>query len=237
MLQREAQRLGVGELTLEQVEAGLQRRELGLVEVELRQVVVLGRQRVEVALERVVARALHRQPQPHRLDLGAVGVEPAQERLLGHAAVALDRLVDLVGRHRPLLRHQEGDQRELADQLVVVSHGHDRLRTTRRSGRPMIAQAGPRGPSARDRRCRSERGADGDDGHGPRAAHERRSTAGAGRARAAIRSRWAAPDSTSSSGHQHDGRDEGPAELGREGGRRARGRPPCASRITPSSRG
>ena len=99
VLERQPQRLRVGELPLQQVEAGLQRRQLGLVEVELGEVVVLGRQRVEVALERVVARALHGQAQPHGLDLGAVGVEPAQERLLGHAPIALDGLVDLVGRH------------------------------------------------------------------------------------------------------------------------------------------
>jgi micrococcal nuclease len=35
--------------------------------------------------------------------------------------------VDLVGGHGPLLGHQEGHQRELPHQLVVVPHGHGRF--------------------------------------------------------------------------------------------------------------
>jgi hypothetical protein len=50
--------------------------------------------------------------------------EASQERLLAHAAVALDRLVDLFGGHRALLRHEECDQRELPHKLVVVPLGH-----------------------------------------------------------------------------------------------------------------
>ena len=145
VLQRQPQRLRVGELPLQQVQAGLEGGELGRVEVELRQVVVLRRQRVQVALERVVARALNRQAQAHRLDLGPVGVEAAQEGLLGHAAVALHRLVDLVGGDRSLLRHQKGHQGELADQLVVVSHRHDRVPGVPSWEGSMIAQAPPPG--------------------------------------------------------------------------------------------
>ena len=46
VLEREPQRLGVRELSLEQVKRGLQRRELVVVELELRQEVLLGPQRV-----------------------------------------------------------------------------------------------------------------------------------------------------------------------------------------------
>jgi hypothetical protein len=35
--------------------------------------------------------------------------------------------VDLVGRDRPMLGHEEGDERELTNQLVVVSHRHGRV--------------------------------------------------------------------------------------------------------------
>ncbi len=127
VLQRKAQRLGVGELPLEEVEAGLERGQLRLVEVDRREVVALRREGVEIALERVVARALDGEREAHRLELAAVGVEPAQERLLAHAAISLHVLVDLVGRDRPMLGHEEGDERELTNQLVVVSHRHGRV--------------------------------------------------------------------------------------------------------------
>ncbi len=143
VLQRQPQRLGVGELAVQQVQAGLQRRQLGLVEVEFGQVVVLGRQGVQIALERVVPGAFHRQTQAHALDLGAIGVEAPQECLHAHAAVSLDRLVDLVGGHGPLLCHQERQQRELAHQLVVIPHRHSVLLRScgPAPGRPMIARA------------------------------------------------------------------------------------------------
>ncbi len=124
VLEGEPQRLRVGELALEQVQAGVQRRQLALVEIDLRQVVVLRRQRVQVALERVVGRALDGELEPHGLDLAAVGVEPAQERLVAHPAVALDGLMDLVGGDGPLLGHQKGHERQLPNQFVVVPHCH-----------------------------------------------------------------------------------------------------------------
>ena len=60
---------------------------------------------------------------PSADELGAVGVEAARERLVAHLLVALDVRLDVPRRQRPALRHQERDQRELADQLVgVVAH-------------------------------------------------------------------------------------------------------------------
>src|SRR5262249_715310 len=57
------------------------------------------------------------------LQLGPVGVEPTRERLVGHLGVALDARLDVAGGERAPLGHQEGDERELADQLVgVVTH-------------------------------------------------------------------------------------------------------------------
>ncbi len=52
--------------------------------------------------------------------LAAIGVEAAREGLVGHLGVALDRRFDLAGGQRPPLRHEEGDQGELPDQLVGV---------------------------------------------------------------------------------------------------------------------
>ena len=54
VLQREPERLGVGELPLEQVERGLQRRELVVVELELGEEVVLGAQRVQLLARELV---------------------------------------------------------------------------------------------------------------------------------------------------------------------------------------
>jgi hypothetical protein len=52
--------------------------------------------------------------------LGAVGVEAARERLVGHLRVALDGRLDVARGQRPPLGHEEGDERELADELVGV---------------------------------------------------------------------------------------------------------------------
>ena len=118
VLQREPQRLGVRELSLEQIERGLQRRELVVVELELRQEVLLGAQRVQLLAGELVALRLQRHAE--REQLCAVGVEPARERLVRHLRIALDVRLDVARRDRTALRHQEGHQRELADQLVRI---------------------------------------------------------------------------------------------------------------------
>ena len=120
LLEREPQRLGVGELAVEQAERGAQRGQLGVGELDRRQVVVLRRQRVELGLEEALGGLLDLERDPEALELGAVGVEAAREGVLVHRAVALDLLLDLERRHRPAVGHQERDQRELADQLLGV---------------------------------------------------------------------------------------------------------------------
>ena len=120
LLQREAQRLGVGELAVEQAQRGLQRGELLVGERDRREVEVLRAQRVVLLLGDAVGGPLDGQLDAQRLELGAVGVEAARERVLVHPAVALDVAADLQRRHRPALGHQVGDQRELADQLLGV---------------------------------------------------------------------------------------------------------------------
>jgi hypothetical protein len=60
-----------------------------------------------------------------RVELGAVGVEAARERVLGHVRVALHVAPDLGGGHGAALGHQVRDQRQLPDQLLGVL-GHDR---------------------------------------------------------------------------------------------------------------
>ena len=118
VLEREPQRLRVGELALEQVERGQKRRELVVAELELREEVALRAQRVELLARELVA--LRRERDAERDQLRAVGVEAARERLVGHLGVALDARLDVTRGQRPPLGHQEGDERELADQLVGV---------------------------------------------------------------------------------------------------------------------
>ena len=120
LLQREAQRLGVGELAVEQRQRELQRGELLVGERDRREVEVLGAQRVVLLLGDAVDGAVDGQVDPERLELGAVGVEAARERVLVHAAVALDVAADLQRGHRAPLRHEVRDERELADQLFGV---------------------------------------------------------------------------------------------------------------------
>jgi hypothetical protein len=85
---------------------------------------LLRAQRVVLLLGDGVRRLLDGEVDPERLQLGAVGVEPARERILVHAAVALDVTPDLQGRHGPALGHEVGDQRQLADELLgVLRHG------------------------------------------------------------------------------------------------------------------
>jgi hypothetical protein len=120
LLQGQAQRLGVGELAVQERERELQRRELLVGERDRRQVEVLRPQRVVLLLGDPVERPLDRELDPERVELRAVGVEAAGERVLVHAAVALDVAPDLERGDGPPLRHQVGDQRELADELLGV---------------------------------------------------------------------------------------------------------------------
>ena len=131
LLQGQAQRLGVGEAAVgEQRERRAQRRQLVVGELDRVEVEVLGRQRVELGLEEALAGLLDPELDAEALELRAVGVEAAREGVVVHVAVALDLALDLEGRNRPALGHQERDQRELADQLLgVLRHGwQDSLR-------------------------------------------------------------------------------------------------------------
>ena len=125
LLERQAQRLGVGELAVEQAERRAQRGQLAVGELDRPQVVVLGRQRVELGLEEALGGLLDLKRDAEALELGAVGVEAPGERVLVHRAVALDLPLDLERRDRAAVGHEERDQRELADQLFgVLGHGH-----------------------------------------------------------------------------------------------------------------
>jgi hypothetical protein len=125
LLEGEPQRLGVGELPVEQAERRLQGGELVVGERDGGEVEVLRPQRVVLLLGDTVGRPVDRELDAERLELGAVGVEAARERVLVHAAVALDVATDLQGRDGPALGHQVRDQRELADELLGVL-GHAR---------------------------------------------------------------------------------------------------------------
>ena len=121
VLESKPKRLRVGELAVEQVQRDLERRQLLVVEVELRQEVLLGAQRVELLAGELVALGMERDAE--RDELAAVRVEPPCERLVGHLRVPLDHGLDLARSQRPPLRHEEGDEGELPDQLVgVVRH-------------------------------------------------------------------------------------------------------------------
>jgi hypothetical protein len=108
-------------LALEQVERRLQRGELLVLELELRQEVLLGAEGVELLARELVA--LRLEGHAEREQLRAVGIEPPRKCLVRHLRVALDVRLHVARRDRTPLRHQERDQRELADQLVrVVRH-------------------------------------------------------------------------------------------------------------------
>ncbi len=107
VLEREAERLGVGELPLEEVEGGLQRRQLLVLELELGEEVLLRAERVQLLAGELVALRLERDAE--REQLRAVGVEAARESLVGHLRIALDVRLHVAGGDRPALRHQEGD--------------------------------------------------------------------------------------------------------------------------------
>ncbi len=121
VLERQPERLGVGELAVEVEERRLERCELVVLEVEAIEEVVLGAQRVELLAGELVALGVQRHAEPGQL--GSVGVEPPRERLVRHLRVPLDVALDVACGQRPALGHQEGDERELADELVgVVRH-------------------------------------------------------------------------------------------------------------------
>ena len=113
VLEREPQRLGVRESAFEQEEAGLQRGELLVVQLELRQEVPLGAEGVELFAGELVALRVERHAQ--RNELGAVGVEATRKRLVAHLLVPLDVRLDVARGQRAALRHQERHQRELPD--------------------------------------------------------------------------------------------------------------------------
>jgi hypothetical protein len=81
---------------------------------------VLGPEAVVLLLGDAVGGLLDRELDAERLELGAVGVEPAGEGVLVHAAVALDVAPDLQRGHRATLRHEVRDERELTDELLGV---------------------------------------------------------------------------------------------------------------------
>ena len=121
VLERQAQRLGVGELAVEQVQRDLERGQLLVVEVELRQEVLLGAERVQLLAGELVALRVERDAE--RDELAPVRVEATREGLVRHLRVALDHGLDLAGGQGPPLRHEERDEGELPDQLVgVVRH-------------------------------------------------------------------------------------------------------------------
>ena len=121
VLQRQAEWLRVGEGAFEHVERGLERRQLVVVQAELVQEVILGAKGVELLAGELVTLRVERDAE--RDQLGAVGVEAAGEGLVRHLRIALDVSLHVARGQRPPLRHQEGDQRELTDQLVgVVRH-------------------------------------------------------------------------------------------------------------------
>ncbi len=115
LLKGQPQGLGVGELAVEQRQRGAQGGELAVGELDGRQVVVLGRKRVQLGLEESLTRLVDLEGDAEALELGPVGVEAARERILVHRRVALDLLLDLERRNGAAVRHQERDQRELAD--------------------------------------------------------------------------------------------------------------------------
>ena len=124
LLQGEPQRLGVGELAVEQRQRHAQRAQLLVRELDRRQVEVLGRQRVVLGLVVALGRLVDLEVDAERLELRPVGVEATREGLVVHLRVALHVLLDLEGRDGPPLRHQERDQAELPDELLgVLRHG------------------------------------------------------------------------------------------------------------------
>ena len=121
VLEREAERFRVRELALEQVEAGLERRELLVGQLERRQEVALRAQAVQLLAGELVSLGIERNAQGDQLR--AIGVEAARERLVRHLLVALDVLLHVPRRQRTPLGHEKRHERKLTDELVgVVRH-------------------------------------------------------------------------------------------------------------------
>src|SRR5439155_23678429 len=100
---------------------GLESGELVVVELQLVEEVVLRAQRVQLLAGELVALRLKRDAEGKQL--GAGGVKPSGKGFVRHFGVALDIRLDVARRERASLGHQEGDERELTDQLVrVVRH-------------------------------------------------------------------------------------------------------------------
>ena len=170
LLQRQPQRLGVGELAVEQRERGLQGGALVVGELDRRQMERLGGERVVLLLGEAVGRLVDGEVDAERVELGAVGVEAAGEGVLGHVRVPLDVAPDLGRGDRTALGHQVRDQRQLPDQLFgVLRQGLPTLEATVRRrcaytpGHALFAGFRPRSagtrPAARRRlrRCSSAR--------------------------------------------------------------------------------
>ena len=121
VLERQAERFRVGELALEEIEAGLERGELLVGQLERRQEVALRAQSVQLLAGELVALRVQRDAQGDQLR--PVGVEAPRERLVGHLLVALDVLFHVPRRQRTTLGHEKRHERELTDELVgVVRH-------------------------------------------------------------------------------------------------------------------
>ena len=136
LLERQAQRFGVGELAVEQRQRSGERGQFGIGELDRREVEVLRAQRVVLLLGDAVDRLLDGQRDAQRLELRAVRVEASRKRVLVHATVALDVPLDVERGDRAALGHQIGDQGELADQLLgVLGHpAKNHRRRVRRGG-------------------------------------------------------------------------------------------------------
>ena len=118
VLEGEAQRLGVRELPLEQVKAGLERRQLVVGELDRREEVLLLAEAVELLRGELVAARRDRNSQI--LELAAVGVVAAREGLVAHVGIPLDVGLHVARRDGSLFRHEVRHERELADELVGV---------------------------------------------------------------------------------------------------------------------
>ena len=121
LLEREPQRLGVGELAVEQLQSGPQRRELVVGELDRPAGGSSPAEASTFSCSTWPSAGFSTDSTiPSASSSDAVGVEAPREGVLVHRAVPLDVAPDLRSRDRPALGHQVGDQRELTDQLLCV---------------------------------------------------------------------------------------------------------------------
>ncbi len=112
LLQREAQRLGVRELAVQQRQGQLHRGALTVAERDLGQVKRFAAQRVVLGFAGGrVDGPVDAHGDAERLQLEAVGVEAACERVFVHRCVAFDVAADRRRADGPPLGHQVGQQR------------------------------------------------------------------------------------------------------------------------------